>query len=383
MESIVPIQETIIGYRLGYLMASPVMGLILGVCFRQTYRFHASQTEVNSSCRTSFRTSFLASPNSLSYRRPSTVQSFDDSRSSSSSGWRDRKKYEHWRVWTVCLLAALAFLFLAIDNLSAIWDGRPTRKTLVKIDPAGYLIPAFSGAVQLVVQTYFLGSLYGITKSKVLVCPIWLLAVISFVGSCGRTITIAISKDGNRNDGVARSAEARVVLARTSMAMYILWLGGAVLVDLSLALGLSYNLKKSGYGGFKSTQSLVTKLADGFLMTFSCSALVVVITAFVFFVPQVGTSDGRPIGIGIFNFMTFLHVPTYYLSFIYTLTRRKEIAEDLRTEQSSGNLTFVDLPTSTPKPKLLFIQNFSFPKPNLKTVQFLNKFFKKKSQPVN
>lgn len=63
---------------------------------------------------------------------------------------------------------------------------------------------------------------------------------------------IAISKDLYKQSGYKGSPETQIILARTSMAMYILWLGGAVLVDLALALALSYNLKRSGFGGFKS-----------------------------------------------------------------------------------------------------------------------------------
>lgn len=135
------------------------------------------------------------------------------------------------------------------------------------------------------------------------------------------------------------------------------------------------------------TYSMVTKLADGFLMTFSCSALVVILTAFVFFVPEIGTSRGQPFGIGSFGFWTFIHVPTYYLSFsesiflllrlkhmsikkkltgwqithlapfflsffcpffsdlkiVYTLTRRREISNELRSDQISCKLQPLDI----------------------------------------
>ncbi|EGG02798.1 uncharacterized protein MELLADRAFT_109864 [Melampsora larici-populina 98AG31] len=338
------IQDTIISYRIGYLTACPIMGIILGVCFRKTYSFHTNQATARKSLTINSTTS--PSEHSLTKtisRSPSDVSSMIDTVTISSLNSKEIKKikFEIWRVRAVCSLTALAFLFLAIDNLSAIKSGRPSKRTPWIIEPAGYLIPAISGSVQLIVQTYFVKSLYGITKSRYLTIPIWTLSIISFIGSCGRTITIAISNTNSAVDGFKPSIQTQVLVAGISRVMYILWLGGAVLVDIGLAVGLSYNLKKSSYGGFRSTQSLVTKLADGFLMTFSCSALIVVLTAFIFFVPDVGTSSGKPLGIGSFSFMTFLHVPTYYLSFIYTLTRRKEIGKELRTEQTSCKLVTV------------------------------------------
>lgn len=337
------IQETIIGYRIGYLTACPIMGIILGVCFRKTYSFHTIQTKRKSLSLNSTNSLPENALHKTKSRSPSDTSSIIDSATTTALNSKEIKKikYEFWRVRAVCSLTALAFLFLAIDNLSAIRSGRPSKRTPWIIEPAGYLIPAISGSVQLIVQTYFVKSLYGITKSKYLTIPIWTLSILSFIGSCGRTITIAISNTNNAVDGFKPSIDTQILVAGISRVMYILWLGGAVSVDIGLAIGLSYNLKKSGYGGFRSTQSLVTKLADGFLMTFSCSALIVVVTAFIFFVPDVGTSAGKPLGIGLFSFMTFLHVPTYYLSFIYTLTRRKEIGKELRTEQTSCKLVTV------------------------------------------
>ncbi|KAH9824903.1 hypothetical protein DFH28DRAFT_9850 [Melampsora americana] len=338
------VQDTIIGYRIGYLTACPIMGIILGVCFRKTFSFHTNQIKAKKSL--SLNSSHSPSENPMikpNSRSPSDTSSMLDSVTQTTLNSKELKKikYEFWRVRAVCSLTALAFLFLAIDNLSAIKSGRPSKRTPWIIEPAGYLIPAISGSVQLIVQTYFVKSLYGISRSKYLTYSIWLLSIASFIGSCGRTITIAISNTNNELDRFKPSIEQQILVAGISRVMYILWLGGAVLVDIGLAVGLSYNLKKSGYGGFRSTQSLVTKLADGFLMTFSCSALIVVLTAFIFFVPDVGTSAGKPLGIGLFSFMTFLHVPTYYLSFIYTLTRRKEIGNELRTEQISCKLVTV------------------------------------------
>lgn len=97
---------------------------------------------------------------------------------------------EHWRVWLVTILAAFAFIILIIDNMSSIHAGRPTKsqwftsffflissifntdhfewvyvsnfltfdslttfgvftESVVKLDPAGYMIPAISGSVFL------------------------------------------------------------------------------------------------------------------------------------------------------------------------------------------------------------------------------------------
>ncbi|KAF8873112.1 hypothetical protein BD779DRAFT_1679370 [Infundibulicybe gibba] len=171
-------------------------------------------------------------------------------------------------VFGLYLVETLQTLLITHDVFDSFGSGYGNLTALGSAQLEWLSVPVLSGIVSCTVQMFFAYRIFVLSKSKVLALVICVIALTQ--GSSGIAQGIQALKIG---DFSKLQAEAFVSCT--------VWLAGAAVCDIIIAISMSYYLSKSETG-FKSTHILISKLIRLTIETGSMTAAVATIDIALF-----------------------------------------------------------------------------------------------------
>ncbi|KAJ7776062.1 hypothetical protein DFH07DRAFT_1056768 [Mycena maculata] len=173
-------------------------------------------------------------------------------------------------VYIVCCLQLVQVIMASLDAFSNFGYGFGDIVALTKIDLSWFSGPIISGIVSFIVQSFYAFRLYNFSKSRIIPVLI-VVASLAFVVPAFMIGRICLEV------GVFTELNTR----RISIIGGV-WLSGAALVDVIIAVSMTYYLIMSDTG-FRQTHAMVTKLIRSTIQTGSLTASVAVVTVILFF----------------------------------------------------------------------------------------------------
>ncbi|KAJ7433989.1 hypothetical protein FB451DRAFT_1419319 [Mycena latifolia] len=173
-------------------------------------------------------------------------------------------------VYTLYLLELVQTILMTHDAFAIFGSGFGDLSTLKAIHFAWFAIPIMSGIVALISQSFYAYRLFVLSKSRIM--PV-LIVIVALASSVGGFV------DGSLSHKVGAIPVQQNIANSVASGM---WLVGAAVADILIAVSLTYYLSKHDTG-FRHTHALVTKLMRVTIETGSLTAVVALVNAAVFF----------------------------------------------------------------------------------------------------
>jgi len=172
-------------------------------------------------------------------------------------------------VYTVYALQLAETVATGVDAFSVFGYGFGDFGTLTRIDVASFISPLITAIISLIVQSFYAYRLYRFSGSRV-------LPVIIVAGA----LTVSISAFVTEGFGLQAGSLTQLHTAKVSIPGG-LWLGGSAVIDIIIAVSMTYYLAKKDTG-FRQTHALVSKLIRLTIETGTSTAFVALMVIVVF-----------------------------------------------------------------------------------------------------